>query len=389
MKILRVSPSYYPATKYGGSISADFNLDKETSEKHDLNVVTTNAGLKSIKINKWFSFNNLKVIYLSFIGYEHFNFSLSFLFFLVKNIKKYDLLHISGVWNFPSFIAPILARFFKVPYIITLHGALFEAAFNAKKRIFKKILFKLIVKKNLIKSSAVHVTSYKEAEELNKFININLLNVAVIPFGIPNQSIKIKIKDIKEFRNKYDIKSYEKIILFVGRVHPIKGLDLLFKTFNEIIKVKKDIRLFIVGPYDTKYKLSLMNLLSNEAKIKVCFTGMLEGKDKELIFINSDVFVLLSYSENLGMVVIEAMQHRLPIIIGNNVGISSLIKNVRGIDIVDYDIKQIKSILLNKVCYQINDEKIKEHIYDSYIRLFDIKQVSERFIKLYKESINQ
>lgn len=384
MKVLRVSSSYYPATKYGGSITAEYNLDKELSKTLQFDVATTNAGLDTIEVKKWKQLDDIHIIYLPFVGYEHFNLSFSYLWFLINNVKKYDLLHISGVWNFPVLLAPIVARYFNIPYVMTLHGALFESAFNAKKNHIKKYLFKHIVKKNLLYASCIHLTTQKEKDELNKLIDIDLLQTVIIPFGISNLDLNIEITKIEKFKEKFKILEDEKIILFVGRIHPIKGLDLLVKSFNLLIKQRQDIKLMIVGPDDVGYQKDLLALIDNDALSKVCFTGMLEGIEKELAFASADLFVLPSYSENLGMVVIEAMQHKLPIVITQNVGIGSFLNGIDGIDIIDYDEQKLKNIMLKKMEQNVSNEAIKKTIYQAFEENFSLKAIGVKFINMYK-----
>ena len=100
----------------------------------------------------------------------------------------------------------------------------------------------------------------------------------------------------------------KRTILFLGRIHPKKGLDILAKAFAQITRIRKDVCLLIAGPDNDNHKRKIEKILSNENVLdKVVFTGTLTGTKKLAALSGSDVFVLPSHSEGFGMSILEAM----------------------------------------------------------------------------------
>jgi glycosyltransferase involved in cell wall biosynthesis len=386
MRILRVVSSYYPALKYGGTISSEYYLDSELSKTIDIDVCTTNAGQNKVKIGQWTKINKINVVYFSYIGYEHFNFSVPLLFFLIKNVHKYDLVQISGVWNFPVLLAPLISRIKKIPYVMTLHGTIFEHALQSKRKAIKKILFHLLVKRNILKADKIHFTSKREVQELNKMMHIPDDRIFISPFGLPHGFFATDIEKNNQI-SKYKLEGYSKIILFVGRVHPIKGVGLLIESFSKI-KDNSDICLVVLGPYDPVYKESIINNFDKNIIESVVFTGEVYGKEKEVFYQIADLFILPSYSENLGMVVIEAMQNKLPIIITTNVGIASLVGEMNGVDVLEYDSDAIMEAIVHKLKNESDDVSLRNEIYSDFCKLFLIEIVSNDFKIMYRGLID-
>ena len=106
----------------------------------EVTVYTTNAGLKNkenIVLGRETGIDGVKVFYFPYYGYIHWTFSPVLCWAIRKNIKNFDLIHITGVWNFPVIAAAFWARFYKKPYIISPRGSLMKEPL-AKKSSFKK-----------------------------------------------------------------------------------------------------------------------------------------------------------------------------------------------------------------------------------------------------------
>ena len=94
------------------------------------------------------------------------------------------------------------------------------------------------------------------------------------------------------FRKKYNITNDENVILYLGRIHKIKGIDLLLKSFKLLTKDMDNVKLVIVGPGDTSNLKKMIK--GSTIENKVIFTGPLYGEDKNEVFIDSDLYVLPS-----------------------------------------------------------------------------------------------
>ena len=108
----------------------------------------------------------------------------------------------------------------------------------------------------------------------------------------------------------------KKVILFLGRIAPIKGLDTLVKAFGIIARGREDVRLLLVGPDNWRYGTELKKTIIREGvSDKIIFTGMLTGNKKKAAFDCADVFVLPSLSEGFSNALLEAMLCGLPVVI--------------------------------------------------------------------------
>jgi glycosyltransferase involved in cell wall biosynthesis len=391
----------------------------------DVTVYTTNVGLDdkmhdtgymiqvtrfNIQDSKEINIDGVKVTYFRYIKFFEFlgttgwQFSPAMASALNKNLKNFDIVYIVSTWNFPVAASSYFCRKQGNPYIISPRGHLYSDVL--KKKSWKKFpYYKLITKRDLMSASAIHYTTEDEAERCHS--SLCLKNRAII---IPNGIDLSEFNDLptkENIRERYPFLKDKKIILFLGRIHWIKGLDILIKAYAKLAKERPDVHLLIAGgdeanygakviqwlkEYDLKYNdistpSSIMNhescILYQEAK--VTFTGMLTGSAKLEAFAGSDIFVLPSYSENFGMSVVEAMACGVPVVISNKVGIHKEVERNKAGIIVDTNAESlyqgIKLLLDNSELRQqiaINGKRMVEEYYD-------IDKVADRMIKMYEE----
>ena len=393
MKLLCVVPSYWPAFQYGGPITSIHNLNRALAKKGIvLTVYTTNAGLdKKVPINQEVDVDGVKVTYFAFtkffefLGATGWQFSHSMSRALRENVGGFDLIYIASIWNYSVAAASHYCRKYKKPYIISPKGLLYP--YTAGKRWWKKLpYYHLVAKRDLKNATAIHYTSEHEAEECHSYLGLNNQAI-VIPNGI----------DLSEFNGLpakgnlcecYPVLKDKKVILFLSRINWKKGLDILVKAYAMLAKERSDVHLLIVGNDERGYIKKVKGWIKDyELGKKVTFTGILTGKKKLEAFAGSDLFVLSSYSENFGMVIVEAMACGLPAVISNKVGIYKEIeKNKAGV-IVNTNAESVyngmKQILENselKKEIAINGRRLAEKYYD-------IDKVAEKMIKVYKETL--
>jgi len=219
-------------------------------------------------------------------------------------VKDGDIIHNHGLWRMPN-IYPLFAKKNNdIKIIVSPRGSLSRDALNISK--YKKYLFKNICGQNklLRECDGFHATSIKEKDEIRTLGYKQ--PIAIIPNGIDIPSL------YKDNFNKEKTK-----FLYLGRIHPIKGLDLLIKAWKKIDS--KNISLDICGYYeDSKYYKSL-KMLTKKLNIKnITFSKEVVGKEKKQKFIESDILILPSKSENFGLVIAEAMSYGLPVIVSEN-----------------------------------------------------------------------
>jgi len=390
LKILHVTPYYYPAIQFGGPVQAVHLLNKFLARKGiDIDVYSTTAGLKKSNINYTNlikDIDKLRVHYFGYIGYDQFNFSIKICLELIKNITNYDLVHISLVWNFPVFCSSVACIMKNIPFIISPHGTLNYEAINIKSKNKKKFYFKLIAQHYLKRASAIHFTTEDEKENVLNHLKLNNRNF-IVPNGIDVEEYK-QLPQAGSFKKKYPLLMNSKYILFLGRINYKKGLDLLAKAFGDLSRIYPDLYMVVAGP-DNSYQKELEKIL-RELHVfeRVVFTGLLSGVDILEAYTDAELFVLSSYSENFGMTVIEAMACGTPVVISNMVGIHREVKkNNAGIiteNKVESLVDAIRSLLENRELSKKYSDNGKQFV----SRYYDIDKVADMMIREYEKILD-
>lgn len=210
---------------------------------------------------------------------------------------EYDVVHIHNLWTPVLHKAAVWARKNNVPVVWSLHGTLSPWAFRYK--WWKKIPAWFAFQRRDIKGAAIlHVTSQCEDEWVRKFGFKNIVN---IPMGttIPEEISQ---------------EAREHILLFVGRIAPVKALPKLIEAWSRA--GRKDWKLRIVGVEDfAGYTDSLKSQVKDlGVEDSVEFAGSKFGKDLENEYRRASALALVSETENFGAVVADAMAYGLPVI---------------------------------------------------------------------------
>jgi len=256
---------------------------------------------------------------------------------LVKNIPNYDAIIIHGLWQFNSYAVfkavKHLARKTQspVPYYVMPHGMLdpyFQKAPDRRlKAIRNRLFWSLIEGKVVNNANGVLFTCQEELllarETFTPYNPKKELNVG---YGIQEPPRKTP-EILNAFHAACPNIKDTPFLLFLSRIHPKKGVDILVKAYNEWLEsseIKKPVKLVIAGPgLETDYGQELQRLVNSNAmlKDKVYFTGMLKGDAKWGAYYNSEAFVLNSHQENFGISIVEALACGKPVLISNKVNI--------------------------------------------------------------------
>jgi glycosyltransferase involved in cell wall biosynthesis len=217
--------------------------------------------------------------------------------------------HIHGIWQEHCLAAASIARSLGKPYIISTHGMLDRWAL-ANKNVKKVIYSWLFEKRNLRGASCLHALTRSEAAD---YARAGVQRpVAVIPNGVelpPAAGREQFIQAFPHLRGK-------RLVLFLGRVHYKKGLDVLCRAWRNVSARWPYSHLVLAGPDFENTRTQLERLITDlGAGASVTFTGMLAGDLKWSALAAADVFVLPSYSEGLSVSVLEAMGAGKPVIV--------------------------------------------------------------------------
>jgi len=344
MRILQVIPYFYPAWTFGGPVKVAYQLSKELAKKgHDVTVYTTDALTRnSTQKSRFLNVNGVKVHYFrnvsNALAYDHKIFLSPGIFSLVKKeIRWFDIIHLHDYRTFQNVVIHHYARKHRIPYILQAQGSVLRII---EKQRLKKIYDMFWGYKILEDTSRVIAVSNTEVGQY-KQLGVSENKIVVISNGIDIESFK-NLPERKQFKKKYHIRE-KYMILFLGRVHRIKGIDFLIKSFSKLVKEIDDVALVIAGPddgYGRKAKILTKNLDLHD---KVRFTGWINGKDKLSAYVDANVLIYPSIFEIFGLVPFEAIMCGTPVIVTNDCGCGELINEAKAGYTVKYgDVEVLK-----------------------------------------------
>ncbi len=259
--------------------------------------------------------NGYDIRYFRCAPFRRYKFSLSLLRWLEHHAHEYDLAHIHALFSPVSSIAASIARHKKLPYILRPLGTL-DPSDLLKKRHLKRLYAALLERPNLSGAAGVHFTSDQEAKISDRFGTIT--QDLIIPLGVSlPESNSISIREM------FGIPDDRSLVLFMSRIDPKKGLDLLIPALERLQK-KQNFHFVLAGgnPQDPSYEARIRAQI-HQSSLKDCTTiaGFVAGAEKTALLEAADLFVLPSYYENFGIAVAEAMSVGTPVVISDQVHI--------------------------------------------------------------------
>lgn len=250
-------------------------------------------------------------------------------------IREADLVHLMGFWSILNVVVAREARRQNVPFVLCPAGAL--PAFGRSK--FLKSVFKSIFESLLIGRSAyVAAITKREADEMQSD-GVSASKLRVLPNGVPPEFFESL--DPAPFREKYDVGT-EPYILFVGRLNPIKGPDLLLKGFVTSQASERGYKLVFAGP-DEGMKRGLEEQARAEG-VRLVFTGFLDGEEKRRAYAGCAFLAVPSRSEAMSLVALEAGACGRPVLLTDQCGFDEVAATEGG-EIVPADSNAIASAL--------------------------------------------
>lgn len=222
---------------------------------------------------------------------------------LAEKALTADIIHNHSLWMMPNVYPAAAVKNKKCMLVTSPRGTLSPISLESS-RLLKRLMWKACQEKTVTGSACLHATTEREYRDI-RAAGIKA-PVAVIPNGVHvpeiNQSVQAHGKN-------------KRTLLFLGRIHPIKGIDMLLRSWKKVEAEFPEWELKIAGPDNLGYLNEMKRLSGSLAAKRVFFTGPVYGSEKQKAFESADVFVLPTRTENFGMAVAEALAHGLPVIV--------------------------------------------------------------------------
>jgi len=361
---------YYPS-QAGGPANTLYWLNNALAKKdYNIKVLSSNFGIKDSK--------NL-AIQADYSEQQEVKFLDSKMGFIREGIsflRASDIIQFSSIFFPPTLPLLIMAILSNKKIIISPRGELYPAALSIKsfqKRIWLKII------RSFQRKIFFHATNDYEKQIIQREFP-DAAGIGVIPNFI-------------ELPTKLSIEENRSQLLFIGRINPIKNIDILIQAISLLKKENKDVNLLIAGEarldYEKDYYSQLKELvIMSKLQENITFLGHIDKEEKQKHIASSFALILPSKSENFGNVVIEALAQGTPVIASKNTPWEILEKTESGYWVeaeVEQLITAIKKIL-------VLDEKkyalMRESAYNLCMEKFDISTNVHQWDSFYKKIIN-
>ena len=322
MRILQIVPSI--SLVYGGPSQMVLGLAPALArEGVEVTVLTTNSNGDTgqppldVPLNSPVEQDGYQIRYFRCAPFRRYKFSLDLLIWLARHAQEFDLAHIHALFSPVSSAAATVSRSRRLPYILRPLGTLDPADLRKKKHL-KQIYAALLERPNLDGAAAIHFTSVQEAKISERF-GVSTRDL-IIPLGVFRQS---QTPPPGQARAKLGISADVPLVLFMSRIDPKKGLNLLIPAL-EILAEELNFHFVLAGtnPQDRYYEKKITRQIeASLLRSRTSITGFVTSDFKAALLQDADLFVLPSYYENFGIAVAEAMSYGTPVVISNQVHI--------------------------------------------------------------------
>ncbi|NWJ74205.1 glycosyltransferase [Pseudonocardia sp. ICBG1122] len=244
---------------------------------------------------------------------RHVSMSLPLVGWLWRHVREHDLVEVHEVFAFPTVATRLVCRLRGVPMVVHPHGSL--EPYDMRKHARVKALLRPALRRLLTGSAAVWLTAQREAD-----------NLAHLGGGITTVVTPLPVRpdrlcgDRAAFRARYGLDGSDRVVLFLGRLDPKKGIDRLVEAFERVRDDDERVRLVVAGGGDPGFVATVEHrLASSRHAASVRTTGFVAGQDRADAFAGADLFCLHSDRENFGIAPVEAAGAGLPALLSDEV----------------------------------------------------------------------
>ncbi|WP_263409576.1 glycosyltransferase [Terriglobus tenax] len=304
------------------------------------------------------------------------------------NRHRFDGAVVNGLWNYGGFAA-YRALAGHLPYVVFPHGMLdpyFKSAYPLKH--LKKLLYWLPTEYWVLRAANyVLFTSRAEKELAEKTFPVWSWTPHIVPYGADHPRISKEDAQRVFFEHAPELRD-KRFLLFLGRIHPKKGVDLMIEAFTQTAHLDPDLHLVVAGPDQVNWRPELQAMVNSAGLTsRVHWPGMLKGDLKWGAFYASEAFILPSHQENFGIAVAEALACGKPVLLSDQVNIAGDIKaDYAGI--VEQDTLQGTLNLFNRWRELSPEDRARmyQQASSTFSTRYDMRENAKTILRLFEEA---
>lgn len=338
MCILKVSQSFAYFGKQGWTIHVRSLARHLVRRGHELTVLTANYDRSQPEDAQ--TIDGVKLIYLrSLARYRTATLNPSAVRFCRRHLRDFQVVHVYGLYDLLGPVVAFFCRRFRIPYVVEPMG-MYEPKVSG---LLKKRLYHFLLGGALVRGAAriVATSEYERAELVQAGVDPD--KIVLRPNGVELEADERTTSNL--FRTQWSVPQDAPLVLFLGRLTPVKGLELLLPAFADL--PMRSARLVLAGPdegYGYRQRLERMAADLGLSQ-RVIFTGPLYGNEKVAALRDADIFVLPSLSENFGIAAAEAVVCGTPVVVTERCGIAALVRDRAGL-VVAHDVAALADGML-------------------------------------------
>jgi glycosyltransferase involved in cell wall biosynthesis len=336
-----VTPSYLPASRYGGPIVSVHGLAKAQVEMgFEVDVCTTSVDGPSnsrVPHGVRVDLDGVGIYYFASKYFRRFYYSSHMGRYLSRIVKNYDICHNHSIYLWPSWKASRLAKRSGVPVVISPRGMLVPELIAARNSFIKSAWIRVVERRNFKRAAGIHFTSDLEADAARYYLPASLKRQAIIPNGVESEA---EINHTPGFAKR-------DVALYLGRINWKKNIGDLINS----IACLENLKLIVAGPADQD-ELDKLNMLVRERNLghRVTFCGAVDSQQKGKLLARAKALVLCSVNENFGNVVVEALAAGCPVVVNESVGAAALVKRHDAGVVIEADNLSLTDAI-TRLCY--------------------------------------
>lgn len=301
-------------------------------------------------------------------------------------LKNYqcDVIIVNGLWQYSSFGVWRACQQTKIPYFVFPHGMLdpwFKKTYPLKH--LKKWLYWPWAEYRVLRDArAVMFTTEEERLAAKKSFWLYQAKERVVGYGTKTPTGN-PAQERADFLQAFPQLAGKRLWLFLGRIHPKKGCDLLIEAFARVAKQNPDVQLVMAGPDQTGWQPKL-EAMARELGIqdRILWLGMLKDGLKWGAIRNAEVFILPSHQENFGVAVAEALACGIPVLISDKVNIWREIKQENAGLVDSDDLPGTTRLLENWLQTKLEQrEAFSRNAVVCFQNHFEMKNVAKHFTR--------